>query len=78
MSKRTAPRYLTKAMRRYAGAQPQKVSRVAKQYGYSSGCIVPGCKLPARIHHIVARRNGGTNELTNLMPMCYDHESRVH
>lgn len=78
MSDRKKYKNLTAAMRRYRGALPKEVQRVAKQYGYKSGCIVPGCNLPARIHHIVPRRLGGTNALENLMPICYKHEAAIH
>lgn len=56
----------------------QRADRCALQYGYAGGCIVPGCKREVRLHHIVPRREGGTNAMGNLMPICAHHEALVH
>lgn len=56
----------------------QKAERCALQYGYAGGCIVPGCGRDVRLHHIVPRREGGTNAMANLMPICAHHEALVH
>lgn len=48
------------------------------QYGYAKGCIVPGCDRDTKLHHIVPRRAGGTDAITNLVCICHTHEYKVH
>lgn len=48
------------------------------QYRYVSGCIVPGCIGRVRLHHIVPRRAGGTDAISNLLCICAHHESKLH
>ncbi|HEY9800959.1 MAG TPA: HNH endonuclease [Leptolyngbyaceae cyanobacterium] len=40
-------------------------------------CNHPGCIKPAdTVDHIVARRNGGSDEIENLQPLCREHNSK--
>ena len=55
-----------------------RLAAAARQYGYNEGCIVPGCTRPARLHHMVPRREGGTNAIANLIPNCAHHENFIH
>ncbi len=55
-----------------------RLAAACAQYRYVSGCIVPGCINRVRLHHIVPRRAGGTDALSNLMPICAHHESKLH
>jgi Domain of unknown function (DUF222)/HNH endonuclease len=44
-------------------------------------CRYPGCSHPARwndIHHIKYRRNGGDNDINNLVSMCRYHHRLIH
>ena len=44
-------------------------------------CRHPGCNHPPRwchIHHLKAREDGGTNELSNLVLLCTFHHRLVH
>lgn len=56
---------------------PEKVT-LCSQYGYHSGCIVPGCYEPTRSHHIVPKRHGGSDGISNRMAICERHEYHVH
>lgn len=49
-----------------------------RQYGYASGCIVPGCDGNTRLHHFVPRRLGGTDAISNLISICARHEFGLH
>lgn len=57
---------------------PTKRQAICQQYNYQYGCIVPGCSTPAIMHHFVARRNNGGNEVSNLVSICEWHEDMVH
>ena len=52
--------------------------KVCEQYGIGIECIIPDCTGTPRLHHIVPRAKGGTNAITNLMPICEKHERNVH
>lgn len=44
-------------------------------------CAVPGCEVRfqhCKIHHVLWWRNGGTTDLSNLLPLCHRHHSNVH
>lgn len=49
-----------------------------RQYGYESGCIVPGCEGSTMLHHLVPRRLGGTDAISNLISICHRHEFGLH
>ncbi len=55
-------------------------SRLESAYAYWGwrGCVVPGCKNAVVLHHMVPRREGGTNGLHNLLPICKQHEEPLH
>jgi hypothetical protein len=55
-----------------------RMARVCASYGYAAGCIVPGCTNAPILHHFVARREGGTNAIENLIPICKKHEAPLH
>jgi 5-methylcytosine-specific restriction endonuclease McrA len=39
-------------------------------------CVVPGCGRPAKVcEHIVSRRDGGSDDNTNLCSLCRDHDN---
>lgn len=41
-------------------------------------CTVPGCGRPATIvDHIIRRRDGGGNTLTNLRSLCVTHDNQI-
>ncbi|MEP4651854.1 MAG: HNH endonuclease signature motif containing protein [Ilumatobacter sp.] len=49
--------------------------------GLYRGCAVPGCAVGfdrCKIHHVVWWRNGGLTDLSNLLPICAQHHSRLH
>lgn len=47
------------------------------KYGNSPQCKWEGCnKLADTVDHIVARRNGGSDEIENLQPLCREHNSK--
>jgi 5-methylcytosine-specific restriction endonuclease McrA len=42
-------------------------------------CVVEGCKQPAtRVDHIVARKDGGLDALSNLRSLCGFHDNQAH
>jgi hypothetical protein len=44
-------------------------------------CARPGCTVPfdaCRIHHVVPWWQGGTSDLSNLLPLCEQHHHLVH
>lgn len=55
-------------------------NRLAQAYAFWgwTGCVVPGCARGPRLHHIVPRREGGSNRLNNLLPICEYHETPIH
>jgi hypothetical protein len=40
-------------------------------------CRICG-RLPAQLHHLVARSQSGDDVADNLVPLCSDHHSAVH
>ena len=45
------------------------------------GCAIPGCGVHfdrCKLHHVVWWRNGGSTDLSNLLPLCAQHHSKVH
>lgn len=47
------------------------------KWGSSPVCNHEGCNKPAdTVDHIVARRNGGSDEIENLQPFCQEHNSK--
>lgn len=42
------------------------------------GCVVHGCENAAILHHFVPRRAGGSDEPSNLIPICKYHERPIH
>jgi 5-methylcytosine-specific restriction endonuclease McrA len=41
-------------------------------------CVVPGCGLKATsVDHIIGRREGGADALTNLRSLCKAHDNMV-
>ncbi len=58
-----------------------KAQRAALAVRDGSGCIHPGCTVPARrciAHHIKAWKHGGPTDLVNLVLICRYHHRRVH
>jgi hypothetical protein len=46
-----------------------------------STCAVPGCSVRysrCKLHHIVWWRHGGRTDLSNLLPLCSHHHTKVH
>jgi len=42
-------------------------------------CTFPGCKCQAQdIHHVQYVSKDGTNEMSNLTPMCRKHHIQLH
>lgn len=49
--------------------------------GLYSTCAIPGCTTHydrCKLHHIVWWRNGGRTDLSNLVPVCQHHHTRLH
>jgi hypothetical protein len=39
-------------------------------------CVIPGCGQPAKVcEHIVSRRGGGSDDMSNLCSLCRDHDN---
>ena len=46
-----------------------------------STCAIPGCSVRycrCKLHHIIWWRNGGRTDLSNLLPLCAHHHTKVH
>ena len=44
-------------------------------------CAIPGCDVRfdrCKIHHIIWWRHGGRTDLSNLLPVCTHHHSKIH
>jgi hypothetical protein len=44
-------------------------------------CAIPGCEVRysrCKLHHITWWRHGGRTDLSNLLPLCSHHHSKVH
>jgi len=62
-----------------SGERMKRLRRDAcRQYGYESGCIVPGCDRPFILHHFVRKSKGGSDAVKNLIPICKFHEDPMH
>ena len=49
--------------------------------GLYSTCAVPGCGVHydrCKLHHIIWWRHGGRTDLSNLLPICQHHHTRLH
>ena len=45
------------------------------------GCAVPGCSVDferCKLHHVVWWRHGGRTDLSNLLPVCARHHTKIH
>src|SRR5437764_15161038 len=52
-------------------------ARALARDGYR--CVVPGCDRAAdRVDHIVARKDGGADALSNLRSLCAEHDNQAH
>lgn len=49
---------------------------VYKKYGYK--CSICGKTNNLQIHHKIPIKNGGTNDLFNLIPLCIDCHEKIH
>jgi hypothetical protein len=46
-----------------------------------STCAIPGCSVRysrCKLHHVVWWRNGGRTDLSNLLPVCTHHHTKIH
>ncbi len=44
-------------------------------------CAIPGCQVRydrCKLHHVVWWRHGGRTDLSNLLPVCARHHSKIH
>jgi predicted restriction endonuclease len=44
-------------------------------------CAIPGCEVRysrCKLHHLVWWRHGGRTDLSNLLPLCIHHHTKVH
>ena len=49
--------------------------------GLYRGCAIPGCSATfdrCKLHHVVWWRHGGRTDLSNLLPVCAQHHTRLH
>jgi len=47
------------------------------EYPLCADCKAEGItRLASEVHHVIARRDGGTNEFDNLMSLCKSHHSQ--
>lgn len=49
--------------------------------GLYSCCAIPGCTVRfdrCNLHHVTWWRNGGRTDLSNLLPVCSKHHSKIH
>ena len=50
-------------------------------YGYAPGEYIP-CFICSRnsndLHHVIFRSQGGTDEVTNICPLCRDCHTKAH
>lgn len=45
---------------------------------YGSRCVVCGFEHAVDVHHVVPRCQGGSNEVSNLVPLCPNHHVMIH
>ena len=62
-------------------AKPRKIFKKGKEAAYirdGGKCVV--CQFPytAVIHHVIPKRNGGRDQLDNLITLCPNHHYMVH
>jgi len=49
--------------------------------GLYSTCAIPGCNVHydrCKLHHVIWWRHGGRTDLSNLLPVCQHHHTRLH
>ena len=49
--------------------------------GLYRGCAIPGCAVPfdrCKLHHVIWWRHGGRTDLSNLLPVCTHHHTKIH
>ena len=49
--------------------------------GLYSGCSIPGCTVGydrCKLHHIIWWSHGGRTDLSNLLPVCSHHHTKIH
>lgn len=64
-------------MKRILPRAQERLEKAFAHWGFR-GCVVPGCEGQPRLHHIVPRREGGSDGLHNLLPICERHETNIH
>ena len=68
------------ATRQYYGTEWQKVRRAyISHHPLCEECLKQGRVVPvAQVHHKRPRREGGTNDFSNLMSLCASCHARIH
>jgi 5-methylcytosine-specific restriction endonuclease McrA len=41
-------------------------------------CVLCGFDIVTNVHHIIRKKDGGSNDLTNLVTLCPNHHHMVH
>lgn len=55
------------------------INKLTENGTKSLQCSHPKCKRVANIaHHIIRRCNGGSDDVENLMPLCFYHHHKIH
>ena len=61
--------------------RPKETKKREKARHRNHGCCAwPGCKRPAdHLHHLVFKSRGGSDEISNLVPLCFmHHQHGIH
>lgn len=68
------------ASHRHSSAYKNEFSRVRRDVLARDGyrCQQCGAGGKVHVHHIVERRNGGTNAMSNLVTLCPRHHGQIH
>lgn len=62
----------------YYGTQEWRALRDAVRRRSGGICEVPGCKAPMAIaDHVIARKDGGPDTLSNLRALCLSHDAQI-
>ena len=76
MKKKGNPHKLSKGIRK----RPKR--KVSKKWGYIPKkyyfCEICKTSNELEVHHIVLRKDGGTNHRNNLMILCHKHHMNIH
>lgn len=76
-----SPECAKESHRRAVSGVPKAMNRSGKNAARvrdGHKCVICGFSAVTAVHHVIAKKDGGTNDLTNLVTLCPNHHYMAH